>query len=251
MTCIVCQCVYKTFVDQSVTLSTTVLDFLLSIIIGVSGIMINYTFLKKLREEKRNTPLGRKGNVIEPIMRWFGWLQIFYWPYHLAFFFLGFNGIIPVEYMNGWWCNVSTQVGIKFGRVCIAYNSFFVALIRYIYIVHNQKANQWEFENVGKIFRVSSIAIPIGIETIGLFVHPNLHYQEQVGFKECVADHLSLNTTENMQIPAIYPLAWTLELIPELYINIMNGIYEVVLVVIYSNAVECFLYFQIHRSIQR
>ena len=62
MTWILCQCVYKTFIDQSVSLSSTIADILLSIIIGVSGIVINYTFLKKLREENRNTPLGRKGN---------------------------------------------------------------------------------------------------------------------------------------------------------------------------------------------
>ena len=250
MTCIVCQCIYKTFIDQSVTLNSTILDFLFSIIIGVSGVVINYTFLKKLREEKRNTPLGRKGNVIEPIMRWFCFVQIFYWPYHLVFFFLSFNGIIPAEYMNGWWCNVS-MFSIKFGRVLIAYNSFFVALIRYIYIVHNQKANQWDFENVGTIFRISSVAIPFSIETIGVFVHTHQHYQEQDGFEECIAEYSGLNNTENMLIPTPYPVAWTVKLIPELSINVINQIYEVVLVVVLSNIVECFLYFQIYRSIRK
>ena len=166
---IFCTCLYTTFVGKSVSNLSTVLEFLFSAIIAVSGITLNCEFLKKLREEKKKTPLNRKGNVIEPIMRWFCVVQIIYWPYHLLFFRTIHNEIIPSEQMNGWWCNATMQIGVRFGRMIVGYNSLFVALIRYIYIVHHQKSNQWEFEKVGRLFQIASIAVPIAMESTVYF----------------------------------------------------------------------------------
>ena len=156
-----CACFCKAYVNSPVILWSTVLEFIFSVMIIVCGEIINYRFLRKLREEKRTIPVGRKGNVIEPIMRWYCKLQMIYWPYHLFTIWAVFNEIIPFQYMNGWWCSLATFIPVRFGRMTIAWNSVFVALIRYIYIVHRKKSNQWEFENVGRYFRISSIAIPV------------------------------------------------------------------------------------------
>ena len=43
----------------------------------------------------------------------------------------------------------------------IAYNSLFVALIRYVYIVHERKANRLDFEVVGRRFQIAIISVPI------------------------------------------------------------------------------------------
>jgi hypothetical protein len=144
--------------------------------ISVCGEILNYRFMSKLREEKRKIPLGRKGNVIEPIMRWYCKLQMIYWPYNLLSFWVMFNEIIPFEYMTGWWCSAS-GAALKIGRSVIAWNSLFVALIRYIYIVHRQKSNQWDFEKIGRYFRISSIAIPLVVETVGQFVNAYPEYK--------------------------------------------------------------------------
>ena len=250
MTDIVCQCIYKTFVESSTSLYSTMIDLLLSVIIGASGISINYAFLKKLREEKRKTPLGRKGNVIEPIMRWFCFLQIFYWPYHLAYFWVNFNEIIPSENMNGWWCNVLT-LSVELGRIYIAFNSLFIALIRYIYIVHHQKSNQWEFQKVGKLFGISSIAGPVFFEIVRTFVNDHKPYRNQDGFEECISDNLDFNKTNQTQIPQPYPLAWTIQYFPDSVVAITRDICLIILMVVMSNIAEFFLYFQIYRNIQR
>jgi hypothetical protein len=133
-----CACMYKALINIPGPLWTTVLEFVFSVVISVCGEIINYRFMSKLREEKRRTPLGRKGNVIEPIMRWYCKLQMIYWPYHLLSMWVLYNKIIPFEYMNGWWCSASSFIPITFGRMCIGWNSLFVALIRYIYIVHRK-----------------------------------------------------------------------------------------------------------------
>jgi hypothetical protein len=204
-----------------------------------------------LKEEKLKVPLGRKGNVIEPIMTGFCKLQMIYWPYHLLYFWINSNEIIPFEYMNGWWCSLVLRIGIKFGRLCIAYNSIFVALIRYIYIVHNQKSSLWEFSKVSRYFRVASIAVPLTMEIVGFFI---LDYQELwylTEFKDCVSFFSGSNTTATMHIPTPYGLAWTLQIIPESIVSVAWYIYLCITVVIYLNVAEGFLYFQIYRSIKR
>jgi hypothetical protein len=209
--------------------------------------------MNKLREEKRKTPIGRKGNVIEPIMRWYCKLQMIYWPYHLLSFWVWFNEIIPFEYMNGWWCSAATFIAIKFGRMCIGWNSLFVALIRYIYIVHRQKMNQWDFEKIGRFFRISSIAVPVGIEAAGLLSnsYPNQIAKEGYVFKSCVASLQGHNTTLNIQMPEPYFRALTIHVVPEWVILGVYSVYICLTIAVFSNVIDGFFYLQIYRTIKR
>ena len=250
MTFVVCTCLYKSVIETPVSLWSTIVEFLFSVIIVVCGETMNYRFVKKLVEEKRNVPLGRKGNVIEPIMSLYCKIEMIYWPYHLLYFWINKNEIIPVEYMNGWWCPIATY-GMRFGRVCIAYRSIFVALIRYIYIVHQKKSNLWKFSKVSRNFRIASIAIPVIMETIGTFTNSYEYVPTFNGFKECIAFYTGSNTTDNIQIPTQYPLVWTLQVIPESMVLVVHYIYLSIAVVVYLNLSEGFLYFQIYRCVKR
>jgi hypothetical protein len=177
-----------------------------------------------------------------------------YWPYQLLSTWAMFNGIIQFEYMNGWWCSASTLIAVKFGRMCIGWNSLFVALIRYIYIVHRQKSNRWDFEKIGRYFRVSSIAIPLGIEMVGLFVSAYPEFQitkEQDVFKSCVASLQDHNATLNIQIPEPYFRALTLHVVPEWVILVVYSVYICLIIAVFINVIDGFLYFQIYRTIKR
>ena len=230
---------------------TTLLDFLCSVVIGVLGVMINCKFIKKLQEENRAKPPGRKGNVIEPIMQLFCKFQIIFWPYYLLYFWLHFNGIVPASLMNGWWCNVFVQVPIRFGRMTIAWNSFFVAFIRYVYIVHREKSNQWDFDQAGKWFRVASIAIPTIFNTIDLFASGYWEYQHGDAFKTCIDVNDGLNNTLNITIPNIYPYAWTVEYLPQPLVHSIYYINSVAATLILFNLADGYLYFSIFRCIKR
>jgi hypothetical protein len=248
---IFCTCLYSSYTDEPVSTWSTVLELVFSIFIGICGITGNYKFLKKLREEKRNTPYNRKGNVIEPIMRWFCVVQMTYWPYHLLFFWITTNEIIPSEHMNGWWCNVMIQIGVKFGRTIVAYNSLFTALIRYVYIVHRQKSNQWEFEKVGRYFQISSIAIPVTIECIGVFFNSYQEYANQPGFNECIVFYRGLNSTVDMAISRPSSVEWTIEYLPASLVLVIDYVFEFITAVVFLNMTEGVLYLRIHQSISR
>ena len=249
-----CACIYKTYVNIPVSLWSTVLEFIFSLMIIVCGEILNYRFLSKLREEKRSTPLGRKGNVIEPIMRWYCKLQMIYWPYHLLSFWVMFNEIIPYQYMNGLWCSATINIAIYFPRMCIGWNSLFVALIRYTYIVHRKKSNQWDFEKIGRYFKISSVAIPFGIETAGLFVNSFVGHpitSEKDVFKSCVATLQGQNTTVNVEIPDPYFRTLTLEIVPEWIILGVYSVYLCLNFAVFTNLLDGVLYCQIFRTIRR
>ena len=129
-----CSCFYKKVISESNTTLSVVLSFLVTLVIIVSGILINYRFRKKLQEEKRIKPLDRKGNIIEPIMRWFCVIQILFWPYELLLIWLNEHEIIPFEWFSTLpfpvcWIVYNLMV---IGRIYVAFSSLFVALIRYV-----------------------------------------------------------------------------------------------------------------------
>ena len=248
-----CACIYKTFVDEPVSTWSTILELIFSVGLSICGFLVNYRFIRKLQEEKRETPLGRKGNVIEPIMSWYCRFQIIYWPYHLLYFWLSRNEIISSEfiYYQSWFCDVLTLT-LRFGRVCIAYNSLFVSLIRYLYIVHQQKANQWEFERVARRFVIASVGVPLALETIGTLTNPFTEYLSTDELDSCVDFWKSLNTTENnVETPTAKAYEFTTRYLPEKIVLGVYYIYASVTGIIFLNIADAFLYFKIFQSIKR
>ena len=245
-----CTCIYQSFSNKNTSAWSTTLDFLLSMPIFVFGVIFNYVLWKKLKQEKKLVPLGRKGNVIEPIMSWYCLIQIAYWPYSLLYFWIIFNGITPTVILKTLWCNVGILI-TRFGRMYIAYNSLFVAMIRYIYIVYYDKAKKWDFLKVRKFFQITSVAFPLGIEFVGTFFYPYKLYQGKPEFRECIASYQGLNTTQNLIIPDIYPRRWTMKYVPEIIALAVQAIHATITIVVVLNIIEGFFYFQIFKSIQR
>ena len=248
---IVCTCLYEAYKDPPMSIWTLILDFLCSLVIGILGVIVNYKFIQKLQKEKQSRPEGRKGNVIEPVMKLFCKVQIIYWPFYLLYFWLSLNGILPSSFMSGWSCILGGWAVIKLGRVIISWNSFFVALIRYTYIVHRGKSNQWDFDRPGKWFGVSSLGVPIVYYTIDALTNGMWEYQHGDAFKDCIFLHLGLNNTNNITIPNIYPYAWTVEYLPQSLILSIYCTVWVLKILIYGNiADECF-YLLIFRCMQK
>ena len=162
-----CQCTYLGFWYDSTSTIFTIFELLAISLIGAMGIIVNYKFRKKLKEEKRNRPMGRKGNVIEPLMSWYCVILMFGIPYTQLLHWQYANEVIPFHLIPDWMCTLLTTIE-RCIAFCVVYNSMFVALIRFVYIVHQQKANKWEFEQVGRTFQFASVLIPVGMEIVHL-----------------------------------------------------------------------------------
>ena len=211
----ICKCVYSRHIYDSGTNVSIVLEFLFSLFVVMTGLLLNLRFKKKLEEEKRARPLGRKGNVIEPIMRWYQILVMGFWTYVMLFFWMMNNEVLPAEWFRNCWLMNVLMNPIRIGRSVIAYNSFFVALIRYLYIVHHERANMWDFEKVGRKFQVASILVPVFMEVIRLFSEEDLNgIRSSESFQKCVASNEGLNDSTGIILPKPAAMALALKILP-------------------------------------
>ena len=227
-----CNCLYKSFGAKSVPRYSTILQGLLSLIICVCGIFLNYKISKKLKEERKKRPLGKRGNVVEPIMRWFVILQIIYWPLQLLFFWVHVNSIIAIELVPWWLCSLMAA-SVFLGRLIIAYNSFFVALVRYMYIVHEIKTNQWNFETIGRLSQAGSIMVPTLLSFLMITT-----FDSTLLWNQC-------DSSKRI----IVNLVW--EYLPDSLVHAIGMISLLIQMIVFLNIPEAFLYFKIFSVIKR
>jgi len=246
------KCVYSFYIDEPVTTASVVMDLLFSLILITAGLMLNYRFKKKLKEEKRAKPLDRKGNVIEPIMRWYLTFTMIYWTYATTFLWIITNEILPAAWFSNYWVFHISLQPVRIGVAIVAYNSSFVALIRYQYIVHRQKANQWNFEKVGKLFQKASITFPMFMEIMRIFSEydfPGLKSSER--FKNCMSFNEGLNITENTTFPTPETVGISLQFLPLAVVDTMYYIYVIISFLVFSNLIDGYMYWKIFQTIKR
>ena len=247
-----CKCLYDHLVDKPVTMVSTILDLVFSSIIISLGLIVNYRYRKKLKEEKKGRLPDRKGNVIEPIMRWYLNFGVVYWPYTMIFLWINANEVMPSDWFEN--CFLLTFINlVRVGRTIIAYNSFFAALIRYLYIVHHQKTNQWNFEKAGKMFQWASFAIPLALEIIRTFTEFNLQTMLPTErFQTCLATNEGLtNSTSFIDIPTPHPVEAALQVFPGQFIDFAYYTYATITGIIGSNVIEAYMYITIFQNIKR
>ena len=233
-----CTCIVRSLRDdRGSDILPTVLEFLVSLVISVAGFLLNYKFLKKLKLERKNKPLGRKGNIIEPIMRWFLVIQIIFWPYMLLLF-SRLLGIVLGDTIDPYFCPFFVW-SIILGRTIIAYNSVFVAFIRYVYIVHERKANQWDFDIVARRFQIASLATPILHILIFSF-----------SMRKPEGDAIISNINHCSELASLL-INLTSRFISDPFAEVIAIICAVIMVFVYSNIIEIYLYVRIFQRIKR
>ena len=246
-----CHCNLKTYFYEPVSLPSIILELMVSFTISVGAILINYKYRKVLQEEKRARPLGRKGNVIEPITTWLCLVLTISIPIKLLLRWIYANEIIPFDYIPYWLCNILQMID-RIISYCLVYHSLFVAIIRYIYIVHQRKANQWDFEKVGKRFKLASIAVPVGMEIMLCFFKTNaFHYKITDKFRECVDSYEVANNITSVQVPRPTLVQLTLNYAPETFVFAIEVFYTIITAIVALNLVEAFLYYRIFAQMKR
>ena len=167
-------------------------------------------------------------------MRLFCVLQITFWPYKLLMFsrvmyIINLTSMVPSLCPFFVWT-------IVLGRTVVAYNSLFVALIRYLYIVHDRKANQWDFEVAGRRFQIAIISFPI----IHAFMF-SLTLRARGFFPS--ANHC-LHIT-----PVL--INFTMKILSEKVADTIAIICTVITVFVYMNLTEEYFYIKIFQTIKR
>jgi len=243
-----CLCLRESFIDRPVTISSTVAEFIISCILTIIGIRINLKFWKQLEFERKNKPYDRKGNVIEPIMRWFCVNQMYYCPVYFIFYWMRANALIPLD-IPSWLC-VAINDSVILGRIFTSFNSLFVVIIRYIYIVHDVKANQWHFEKVSRRFQIASGIVPFVLTMVMLFtIAPFLILDRDEMAHNC--PNISNTTSKDNTDLYSFRLQWSNEFLPQEIVNVMGIISGLIIIIVFLNVFDAILYLQIFRRIKR
>ena len=253
-----CQCTHLGFWYDPSSVVFTILEFLMISFIGVIGLIINYKFRKRLKREKRQRAPGRKGNVIEPLMSWHCLILMFGTPYCQLLHWQFANEVISSHLVPEWLCILLTTIERCISFVGV-YNSLFVALIRYVYIVHQKKSNEWDFERVGKRFQFASFLIPIGMEIVHYVSNSNNQYMTKNAIamgKEkiegCSESYEFVNSTYGFQDPAdlkLAPFVWNK--VSQDVAFVAYYIYWAISGLVSLNIIEGFLYIKIFGCIKR
>ena len=128
----------------------------------------------------------------------------------------------------------------------------FVALIRYLYIVHQKKANQWEFQNVAKYFIIASVSTPILMEIFGTLINPYTEYATNEDLKSCVDFWQDLNNTvEDIEIPVAKAYEFTTRYLSKTAVDLLYYIYLAITGILFLNIIDGILYFRIFQTIKR
>ena len=249
-----CNCFYQFIIDDPVTVTSTIFSSALSLIIIIIGIFLNYKLWLKLSNEKRSRPLNRKGNVIEPVMSWFCIQQILFWPFTLCYLWINTNEILSAERLPSWLCHVFFNT-MKFGRMSIAYNSVFVAMARYIYIVHEQSANQWDYLKTAKRLKIASIVTPFIMEILGALTVeiPYSILQDLDRVKGCLLASNDSEITTDGDEETLQPLlvGLSMQYLPSSLVHVISYCYLLVTGLVLLNFAEGYFYTRIFQTMKR
>ena len=134
---------------------------------------------------------------------------------------------------------------IRYGRTYLACNSIFVAMIRYLYIVHYHKLNQYEFKNVAGLFQIASVAIPVAMEALSTLTF-SADFCKWKSFNDNLVEFGS--TSEFLKKETV---EWTLTYLPEWIVSTLSLTYVTAKVLIVSNVIEGYLYLKMFQNIER
>ena len=246
-------CMYKQLLYDNHNTFSSVAEFFVLMALIICGLRANYSLWKKLMEEKKKTPIGRKGNVIEPIVSWYCIIQSVYWPCFMFICWIFRNQVVTLESPPSWvvyiiWWQMMAA------REYIAFNSLCCATIRYWYIVHQERAKQWDYERTRRKFQLLSVLFPLIHQILATF--PQTYDFVTTGndkFEACMTSYddiyLGTNSSEKLpRVPFLHLL--TTSVIPEPLMQITNIILLSVALIVFSNSIDAYLYFRIFKNVK-
>lgn len=110
--------------------------------------------------------VNRETCLVKDILRVFLYFQMVYWPG--AVILQGSTEFVyPIGSIIGSWYCVLEYFWLVFGMTFILFHSFIVGLMRYVFVVHNEKVIRFEKESVKRMFFWAAILIPCAITIWG------------------------------------------------------------------------------------
>ena len=151
-------------------------------------IIVNRKYLNDMNEDDKNRHPGTPPCLISDVMRTRTIIVIVTLPYYYALAWFLSQGLYLPDWFNHLLCY--DQYLIIFQRFFFALTSLIIAVMRYVFIVHNRKVIEFGKDNAKKLFHYGSIVIPLAFAALHAFAIPvppsayNLPHRICTGFLE-------------------------------------------------------------------
>ena len=234
---------------------SSLIVFIISILVGAIGFLINWKHLQGMKEDERMRSPGEPPSIINRVLITYTKVLMIMTPYYL---FL--NWFLEQEFFDfpEWFQYLLCydQYISTLGRVYVSFNSFVIATMRYTFIVHHEGVMLFGKEKVTMLFYHGSYVVPIVIVFLNAFALPvpeNIQNPAQI---ICNAlHHGSLNVTckDRNCISAQYSplLSFSYNYIHTDVIKYTGIFLKILVVTLLSNVTEGILYWMTFTFIKR
>ena len=134
--------------------------FLLNIIVlSLGGILVNWKFLRNIKDDDKNRGPNSNGILIRDVMETHAKVQMVILPTLMAIYWMIKNSIV----FSAWFypfCRYMPFIMRTF-RTYFAFNSLVVAAMRYTFIVHQDSVSSFGIEKAKRVYYYASIIIPV------------------------------------------------------------------------------------------
>ena len=149
-------------VDDPMTSSTTVMDWInlpFLIVVILAGIFVNWKFVTNMREDDKGRGANSNGILVRDVMSTNAKTQMVIWPTILIFWWMFKEDVEFPAWLHSSFCY--WKLIIQIFRIYFAFNSLTIAVMRYTFIVHQDRVSLFGVDKAKRLFYYGSIIIPV------------------------------------------------------------------------------------------
>ena len=245
-----CYCMFHSGLGTATSTTSQASVIITTIVLVIIGSAINIKWIKNLEQEKRTTPIIRKGNVAYSIMSLYAMIQVLATPPLLLYCLVLQLGSIESNWHPPWLCYIGKAYSITF-MTYHSFHSLCVAMVRYCFIVHENKVNDFGIQRTKDLFYYLSFVVPItialGLET----TNTSLLLIHTPPYRQCIESSYNISNMNNTDacstdVPneayttVVYHILT--KVIPNELVDGITIFFMTMLVIVLSNLVEGCLY---------
>ena len=250
-----CSCAFDLIMpDTSTPLSMTI-HIISNVFLVISGFMINLKLYKDLQAEHRIARGKReRGNILYYTLTTYSIVQITVRPLGRIYMTIVVCGLLdPIRY-SFWMCHI-TRWMLLTQESYLAFHSLSSALVRYAFIMHENKVNRFGAEKTQKFFQYVSVLFPVVLMSLWQVIDAPLVQYYLPEYRECIEAAYNATNVTDPHLPDksyFFPFyIYLTTVFPDKWVDGANIALGILAVVAFCNLVEMPLYYIMFKDITR
>ena len=228
---------------------STELDFVILVSLSITGALINLKFLKDMKDDARKSSSSLIDNVMaartKSIMAVVPTFMLLHWS-------LTLNHRFPDWFYHSL---CYEQYNLMFWRFYFGFTSLIIALMRYFFIVHNEKALLLGKQRMKRFFELLNIIVPLIMTVLHACTLPVPPTSYNAAQKTCyefleVSHNMTCRDTNGIMDNCAPILPIVIERIPTAVTNVVGIIVKIMYVIMCSNILDGILYWRTFKMIR-